>query len=91
VIDPKELIGEREYDIIQFLLNNLEGKDLSTTLENRINLLAKELHLNKERVLLWGYAHAVLSTCWSLEDEGTYNKYFFQAINIFKYLHTKLY
>ncbi|XZF77773.1 aminoglycoside phosphotransferase family protein [Bacillus sp. AL-1R] len=90
VIDPKGLIGEREYDIIQFLLNKLEGKDISTTLENRIELLVKELHLNKERVLLWGYSHAVLATCWSLEDEGTYNEYFFQAINVFKELHTRL-
>jgi len=91
VIDPKGLIGEREYDIIQFLLNNLEGKDISMTLENRIELLVKELNLNKERVLLWGYSHAVLSTCWSLEDEGTYNEFFFQAISIFKDLHTKFY
>ncbi|PGL72320.1 aminoglycoside phosphotransferase family protein [Bacillus sp. AFS055030] len=90
VIDPKGLIGEREYDIIQFLLNKLEGKDILTTLENRIELLVKELHLNKERVLLWGYSHAVLATCWSLEDEGTYNEYFFQAINVFKELHTRL-
>jgi len=91
VIDPKGLIGEREYDIIQFLLNNLEGKDIFTTLENRIDLLVKELNLNKERVLLWGYSHAVLSTCWSFEDEGTNNEYFFQAINVFKNLHKKFY
>ncbi|MEH7350634.1 aminoglycoside phosphotransferase family protein [Gottfriedia acidiceleris] len=91
VIDPKGLIGEREYDIIQFLLNKLEGKDISTTLENRIDQLVKELNLNKERVLLWGYSHAVLSTCWSLEDEGTYNEYFFKAINVFKDLHKKFY
>ncbi|QKE72519.1 hypothetical protein HPK19_06760 [Arthrobacter citreus] len=87
VIDPKGLIGEREYDLIQFLLNNLEGKDISTTLEKRIDLLVNELNLNKERLLLWGYSHAVLSTCWSLEDEGTYNENFFNAINIFKQLH----
>lgn len=91
VIDPKGLIGEREYDIIQFLLNNLKGKNISTTLEKRIDLLVKELNLNKERVLLWGYSHSVLSTCWSLEDEGTYNEYFFQAINSFKDLHTNFY
>ncbi|MFD4707741.1 aminoglycoside phosphotransferase family protein [Gottfriedia sp. NPDC058432] len=91
VIDPKGLIGEREYDIIQFLLNKLEGKDISTTLENRIDQLVIELNLNKERVLLWGYSHAVLSTCWSLEDEGTYNEYFFKAINVFKDLHKKYY
>ncbi|MFB7141219.1 aminoglycoside phosphotransferase family protein [Gottfriedia sp. NPDC056225] len=87
VIDPKGLIGEREYDLIQFLLNNIEGKDISTTLEKRIDLLVNELNLNKERLLLWGYSHAVLSTCWSLEDEGTYNENFFNAINIFKQLH----
>ncbi|PGS53392.1 aminoglycoside phosphotransferase family protein [Bacillus sp. AFS041924] len=91
VIDPKGLVGEREYDLIQFLLNNLEGKDISKTLERRIERLVNELDLNKERLLLWGYSHAVLSTCWSLEDEGTYNEYFFNAINIFKQLHKKLY
>ncbi|WP_088011730.1 aminoglycoside phosphotransferase family protein [Gottfriedia acidiceleris] len=91
VIDPKGLIGEREYDIIQFLLNNLKDKDIPKTIEKRIDLLVKELNLNKERVLLWGYSHAVLSTCWSLEDEGTFTEYFFQAINIFKNLHTNFY
>ncbi|PEJ54544.1 hydrogenase expression protein HypB [Bacillus sp. AFS002410] len=91
VIDPKGLIGEREYDLIQFLLNNLEGKDISTTLEKRIELLVSELNLNKERLLHWGYSHAVLSTCWSLEDEGTYNENFFNAINIFKQLHREFY
>ncbi|PEL13329.1 aminoglycoside phosphotransferase family protein [Bacillus sp. AFS017336] len=91
VIDPKGLIGEREYDLIQFLLNNLEGKGISTTLEKRIDLLVNELNLNKERLLLWGYSHAVLSTCWSLEDEGTYNENFFNAINIFKQLHREFF
>lgn len=89
-IDPKGLIGEREYDIIQFLLNNLEHKNIYKVIEKRIDILVKELDLNRERVLLWGYSHAVLSTCWSLEDEGTYNENFFQSIQVFKNLHSNL-
>lgn len=90
-IDPKGLIGEREYDIIQFLLNKLENKDLNFVLEKRINYFVEHLNLDKKRILLWGFAHAVLSTCWSLEDEGTYNEHFYKAINVFKELYARYY
>lgn len=88
-IDPKGLIGEREYDTIQFLLNNLENKDLMSVIEKRVNILVEQLNLNKKRILLWGFAHAVLSTCWSLEDEGTYNEHFYKAIFVFKVLYSR--
>lgn len=90
-IDPKGLIGEREYDLIQFLINNLENKDILTVIDKRIDLLVKHLTLDKKRILLWGFAHAVLSTCWSLEDEGTYNEHFYKAIFVFKELSSKYY
>lgn len=90
-IDPKGLIGEREYDVIQFLLNNLPSQNITAIIEKRIEILAKELSLEKKRVLLWGFSHAVLATCWSIEDEGTHNKTFFDAIDVFKRLYTKHY
>ena len=90
-IDPKGLIGEREYDTIQFLLNNLENKDIHTIIDQRVDLLVEQLALDKRRLLLWGFAHAVLSTCWSLEDEGTYNEHFYKAIFVFKELYSKYY
>jgi len=90
-IDPKGLIGEREYDTIQYLLNNLENKDILTVIDQRIDQLVKQLALDKKRILLWGFAHAVLSTCWSLEDEGTYNEQFYKAIDVFKELYKRYY
>ncbi|WP_087998156.1 aminoglycoside phosphotransferase family protein [Gottfriedia solisilvae] len=90
-IDPKGLFGEREYDTIQFLLNNLENKDILTVIDKRVDLLVDQLALDKKRLLLWGFAHAVLSTCWSLEDEGTYNEHFYKAIFVFKELYSKYY
>ncbi len=90
-IDPKGLIGEREYDTIQFLLNNLVNKDLLTVIDQRVDLLVEQLNLDKKRILLWGFAHAVLSTCWSLEDEGSYNEHFYKAINVFKVLYSRYY
>ncbi|WP_185150657.1 aminoglycoside phosphotransferase family protein [Cytobacillus dafuensis] len=85
-IDPKGLIGDREYDVIQFLLNKLPKENIEEILEKRINILEKELHLNKHRVLSWGFSHAVLATCWSFEESGNYNEEFFNSINVFKCL-----
>jgi streptomycin 6-kinase len=85
-IDPKGLIGDREYDVIQFLLNKLPSEHLTTVIERRIDILVQELNLDKKRILLWGFAHTVLATCWSIEDHGDYNETFFQAIHVFKHL-----
>lgn len=85
-IDPKGLIGEREYDIIQFLLNNLENKNIEQVIEKRINYLANELNLDKTRILKYGFAHAVLSTCWTIEDFGTHNEIFYKGIFVFREL-----
>lgn len=90
-IDPKGLIGEREYDTIQYLINNLENKDILTVIDQRIDLLVEQLSLDKKRILLWGFAHSVLSTCWSLEDEGSYHENFYESIFVFKDLYAKYY
>lgn len=85
VIDPKGLIGDREYDVIQYLLNKLPETDVKDTIEKRINIFVKELDLDKERLLLRGYSHAVLSTCWTIED-GNFNEKFLRTIEIFQEL-----
>jgi streptomycin 6-kinase len=80
VIDPQGLIGEREYDLIQFLLNKLPEKDCKEVIKKRIDIFAEELGLNKERILMWGIAHSILSTAWSVEDNENYSNSFFQGI-----------
>ncbi|MFE1245067.1 aminoglycoside phosphotransferase family protein [Fictibacillus sp. NPDC058756] len=86
VIDPKGLIGDREYDVIQYLLNKLPETNVKETIEKRINIFVKELDLDKERVLLRGFSHAVLSTCWTIED-GNFNEKFLRTIEIFQELY----
>jgi streptomycin 6-kinase len=81
VIDPQGLIGEREYDLIQILLNRLPEKDCKEVIKKRIDIFVEELGLNKERILMWGIAHSILSTAWSVEDNENYSTSFFQGIH----------
>ncbi|RBW67579.1 aminoglycoside phosphotransferase family protein [Bacillus taeanensis] len=90
-IDPKGLIGDREYDVIQFLLNKLPNENLTTVIEKRIDIFVEELNLDKKRILLWGFSHAVLATCWTIQEDGSYNETFFNTINAFKHLYSVYY
>jgi streptomycin 6-kinase len=68
-IDPKGLIGEREYDCIQFMLN--EWKKWEVPLEllrYRVRTLSSLLSLSYERLIQYGFCHSILSACWSVED-----------------------
>jgi streptomycin 6-kinase len=88
VIDPQGLIGEREYDLIQYLLNRLPEEGYKQVIKNRINIFAEVLGLDKERILMWGIAHSILSTSWSVEDDHeNYSTSFFQGINAFRDLY----
>ena len=82
-IDPKGLIGDREYDIIQFLLNRLPAENWSAVLEKRIAILSGKLNLNTHRIYSWGFAHSVLATCWSIEDHENYDEAFYRSIQYF--------
>ncbi|NOU71024.1 hypothetical protein GC098_06190 [Paenibacillus sp. LMG 31458] len=85
-IDPKGLIGDREYDVIQYLLNKLPNGDSTHVIEKRIDIFVKELNLDKKRILSWGFAHSVLATCWTVQEDGRYSEPFFDAIHVFKRL-----
>ncbi|KQX64900.1 MULTISPECIES: aminoglycoside phosphotransferase family protein [unclassified Paenibacillus] len=85
-IDPKGLIGDREYDVIQYLLNKLPIGDSTHVIEKRIDIFVKELNLDKKRLISWGFAHSVLATCWSVQEDGRYSKPFFDAIHVFRSL-----
>ncbi|WP_064090953.1 aminoglycoside phosphotransferase family protein [Rossellomorea aquimaris] len=69
VIDPKGVLGEREYDCIQFLLNYWkEHPQPLKLLEFRVKTMASLLSLSYERLISYGYCHSILSACWCLED-----------------------
>lgn len=90
-IDPKGLVGEREYDLIQYMLNNLPGKNAYQTIKDRVNVFTEELSLQKDRLLLWGYCHSVLSTAWTVDKEGSFAQPFFDGISIFDNLYREYY
>jgi streptomycin 6-kinase len=71
-IDPKGLSGERAYEV-GALLRNPDTR-LSTNVQvqrRRIDVLQDELALDRDRMLGWGTAQAVLSAWWSYEDSGS--------------------
>lgn len=88
-IDPKGLIGDIEYDLIQYMLNKLPNKGAYEAIEKRVNIFTEELNLDKERLLLWGYCHTVLATSWSVDEDNndTYDESFYQGIEIFEKLY----
>jgi streptomycin 6-kinase len=73
-IDPKGIVGDPAYEPGAFLYNalpdDLEPRELRRILARRIDQLAEELSLDRQRILGWGVAQAVLSGWWSYEDSG---------------------
>jgi streptomycin 6-kinase len=74
VIDPKGVIGPAGYEVGPFLLNPwgdlLNGKDYRLMTKRRIDILHERLGFERERILEWGLAHAILSAWWSIEEHG---------------------
>ena len=70
-IDPKGIVGEPEYEAAAFLRNNLlDQPEPRSVLATRIDQLAEEAGLDRERMIGWGLADRVLSAWWSYEESG---------------------
>jgi streptomycin 6-kinase len=73
-IDPKGIVGDPAYETGAFLYNvlpdNREPRELRRLIARRVDQLAEEIPLDRQRVLGWGIAQAVLSGWWSYEDSG---------------------
>jgi streptomycin 6-kinase len=70
-IDPKGVVGEIEYEIGAALRNPFAQPELflsRSTIERRLGQFTSRLNLNYERTLAWGFAQAVLSAIWAIED-----------------------
>jgi streptomycin 6-kinase len=68
IIDPKEIIAETGCELIPFLMNKLEGKDVTTAISGRIEVFSDELKVKKDRIIQWGSFRSVLSAYWKIED-----------------------
>ncbi len=75
-IDPKGVVGEPAYEV-GALLRNPWGwpppvADPVQATARRLDILAEELALPRERLRGWGIAQAVLSAWWVIEDGGSH-------------------
>jgi streptomycin 6-kinase len=67
-IDPKGLVGDRCFDVCQFLRN---PRHMTTAVSRRrLDILCSELGLDRQRTKAWCLVHAVLDLCWEFEDNG---------------------
>jgi streptomycin 6-kinase len=72
VIDPKGVIGPAGYEVGPFMLNpwgSLSDGISHQLIEKRIDILHEHLGFERERILEWSLAHAVLSAWWGIEEK----------------------
>ena len=70
-IDAKGVLGEPAWDLGAFLYNPLDlyhRPDLPRLLRRRVDMLCEQLELDRQRLIGWGIAQAVLSAWWSYES-----------------------
>lgn len=71
-IDPKGVVGEPAYEVGALLRNPfpeiLSMPQPARTLGRRVDQLSSELGFDRDRILGWALAQAVLSAWWCLED-----------------------
>jgi len=72
IIDPKGVIGPAGYEVGPLMINPWDsisdGVSFQSRAKRRIDILHEHLGFERERILEWSLAHAVLSAWWSLED-----------------------
>jgi streptomycin 6-kinase len=82
VIDPKGVVGEREFELGAYLRNPYydypKGSDYKELETSRILQFSEELGFDKQRILDWAFACAVISLVWFLEDEGYFKEIYVQ-------------
>ncbi len=85
-IDPQGIVAEPAYEVGALLRNPfpqlLRWSDPVRVTERRIAQLSDELGYERARVRGWGLAQAMLSSWWSIEDEGVLGEYGYVAAEI---------
>ena len=71
VIDPKGVIGPAGYEVGPLMINpwsSLSDGVSNRLILRRVDILHEHLGWERERILEWSLAHAVLSAWWGIED-----------------------
>ena len=73
-LDPKGVVGEPAYEVGAWLRNPVDRladwPDLPRIQARRIDQFTEMLGFDRQRLVGWGVAQAVLSAWWSYEDHG---------------------
>jgi streptomycin 6-kinase len=76
VIDPKGVIGPAGYEVGPLMINpwfeHSDGNKRKIQIKRRIDILHEHLGFERERILEWSLAHAIISAWWSIEDDTGY-------------------
>ena len=86
IIDPKGVIGPTGYEVGPLMINPWDsfsdGTNFQIITERRVSILSERLSWEREKIINWATAHAVLSAWWSIED-GMEDEYSMQCARIF--------
>ena len=73
-LDPKGVVGEREYEIGALVRNpdleRLGDDELRKQTLRRIDQLSEKLGFDRQRLIAWCHAQDVLSNWWGIEDNS---------------------
>lgn len=80
-IDPHGVIGDSVYEVCAFIRNPIVEFSLNPKalfiMQKRVDAIAKNLCIEKQRIYDWSFVQMILAACWSLEDKqdpGTFIK-----------------
>ena len=86
-IDPKGVIGPVGYEAGPLMLNPWnsisDGGRFKAQAERRVSILSERLGWEKEKIIKWATAHAVLSAWWDTQPDGTGGEYSLRCAKIF--------
>ena len=73
VIDPKGVVGAREYEVAPFMLNPVyqPRPNIKRETVRRLDIFSERLGLDRQRLWAWTVAHSVLSAWWDVQEDGT--------------------
>ena len=78
-IDPKGVIGPAGYEIGPLMINPWgslsDGVSFKAQTKRRMSILSERVGWERESILNWAIAHAVLSTWWDTQPDGTGGEY----------------
>jgi streptomycin 6-kinase len=86
-IDPKGVIGPAGYEIGPLMINPWnsisDGVSFKAQIKRRMSILSERLGWEREHIIKWATAHAVLSACWDTQPDGTGGEYSLWCAEIF--------